>query len=424
MVRSGLAIGSGVSAHSRGLAKVGACEASVQPCELPNRQNASRYVPALDGLRAASITLVILAHCGLDRILPGAFGVTLFFFISGLLITRQLLSALVSKGRIGLGGFYLRRALRLVPAGLLYVALSGTIFSVAGGYISFAGWASASGYGANFYDLWAGYRSNLAGVRHPFNILWSLAIEEHFYLVWPLALAMLWRWRIALPASLVLCTAVLAWRFFLFGHCAGDPLPGVCGLAQENPLWHYKRLYLGTDTRCDSILWGAVLACAERAAPAFMASAARSRGLAALALLLLAASFASSSPLWRDVLRTSLQGAALVVLVPACLNAGSLVQSLLSASPAIVVGRLSYSLYLWHWGAFAVADACWPGSPFRLALIGLPLGALLAAFSYWGVERPMLRLRRKAGSHAPTDMLTARKPTDAASEIVHGVSRA
>ena len=406
--------------RAAGQAKVGPQAASVQACELPGL----RYVPALDGLRAVSITLVILAHCGLDRVLPGAFGVTLFFFISGLLITRQLLSALAARGKIGLGGFYLRRALRLMPAGLLYVAVAGAVFSLTGGHISPADWAAALGYGANAYDLWAGYRSDLAGVRHPFNILWSLAIEEHFYLLWPLALTLFWRCRIALPAALVLCLAVLAWRFFLFRHCVGDPLPGVCGIVQDNPLWHYKRLYLGTDTRCDSILWGAVLACAERALPATSARAAGSKPLCAAALLALAAGFAASSPLWRDVLRTSLQGAVLVVLVPACLAAGTRVQRMLSVPPAIVVGRLSYSLYLWHWGAFAFADYLWPHGALRLAFIGLPLAALLASASYWGVERPMLRLRRRAGSHAPTDMVTAFPLQKTGPEMPHGASRA
>ena len=139
------------------------------------------YLPVLDGLRAVSILLVLLSHLGLDHVLPGAFGVTLFFFISGYLITRQLCGGLARTGRIGFGRFALRRVLRLMPAGLAYILVAGLAYCAAGGLITPAGWLAAIFYGANYYDLWAGYHSTLPGVRHPFNILWSLAIEEHFY---------------------------------------------------------------------------------------------------------------------------------------------------------------------------------------------------------------------------------------------------
>ena len=179
------------------------------------------YLPALDGLRAVSILLVVLSHLGLDRVVPGAFGVTLFFFISGFLITRQLAGGLARDGRVDFGGFYWRRVLRLMPAGLVYIAVAGLLFTAAGGVISRGGWLAALGYGANYYDLWAGYRSSGAGVRHPFNILWSLAIEEHFYAVWPVCLALMWgrgRGRV-FWALAVLCGAVLVWRVVLWQVC-------------------------------------------------------------------------------------------------------------------------------------------------------------------------------------------------------------
>ena len=73
-----------------------------------------------------------------------------------------------------------------------------------------------------------GYRSTLPGVRHPFNILWSLAIEEHYYAVWPVVLGAVWRWRWALAALVLLCLAVLLWRAWLFQHC-GAAASAVCG---------------------------------------------------------------------------------------------------------------------------------------------------------------------------------------------------
>ena len=367
------------------------------------------YIPALDGLRAVAILLVVASHAGLDRVVPGAFGVTLFFFISGYLITRQLLGNLSVSGRIGLGGFYLRRVLRLLPAGLVYTVAAGTVFSLAGGIIRPLGWTAALLYGASVYDLWIGYRSTLAGVRHPFNILWSLAIEEHFYAVWPVALAAIWRLRSALIVVAVLCAAVLAWRLWLFDRCGNDVWSVLCGRVQP-PQWRYNRLYLGTDTRFDSIAWGALLALAEHRKQAWAGTAARSRLLQAAAFALLIAGFLMPGGFARQVLRTTLQGVALLLLFPAMLGQDHALRRLLSAAPAVLIGRLSYSLYLWHWGAFALADAV--ATPYSAAwlAIGLPLSALLATASYWLVEQPMLRWRRRAGSHTPLGLIPQAAP--------------
>jgi peptidoglycan/LPS O-acetylase OafA/YrhL len=353
------------------------------------------YLPELDGLRAVSILLVVVSHLGLDHLVPGAFGVTLFFFLSGFLITRQLLHTLRTAGRLDFAGFYARRALRLMPACVVFILLAGGAFCLAGGRVGLAGWLAALFYGANYYDLVTGYRSTLAGVRHPFNILWSLAIEEHFYAVWPLLLAAAWRWRRVALAVLGVCTAVLVWRAFLFHACYG---PGViawrhaCLPQNPSPLWRYNRLYMATDTRFDSIAWGALLALGDK----------RLGGKAAwLGAALLAASFLLPGPFARWVLRPSLQGAALYCLVPSLLHGAGVTRQLLAAPVAVFIGRLSYSLYLWHWAALAVADRLAGGNTLRWLGIAVPLAAGLAMASYFGIERPMLTLRRRFGSHAP-----------------------
>lgn len=356
------------------------------------------YLPVLDGLRAVSILLVLLAHLGLEHALPGAFGVTLFFFLSGYLITRQLLGGLRLHGKVDFAGFYLRRALRLMPAGLVYILLAGCGFAAAGGRISPAGWFAALFYGANYADLGGLYRSTLGGVRHPFNILWSLAVEEHFYLIWPALLVLLMRTRRAGVAVLALCAAVLAWRFALLDLCfaGGVPLadaPLVCGPANPNPLWTFNRLYLATDARFDSIAWGALLALWE-GVPALRASAVR----AACGAALLGASFLLTAPLLRFGLRPSLQGGALLWVLPWLLRARPAV---LCSAPALLLGRLSYSLYLWHWGALAAADYLAPAHGAAWLALALAGSAALTAASFWGIERPMLRLRRRFGSHAP-----------------------
>ena len=370
--------------------------------ETPASGKGEGYIPALDGLRALSIGLVVASHAGLDHVLPGAFGVTLFFFISGYLITRQLLQSLEADGRIKLGNFYLRRALRLLPAVLVYIVAAGALFSLAGGHIPLAGWAAAQFYGANYYDIWEGYRTTLGGVRHPFNILWSLAVEEHFYIVWPFLLALLWRGRATVWALAALCLAVLAWRAWLFTACYHGGAPWVCGPMPPNPLWRFNRLYLATDTRLDSIAFGASLAAVEATG---WAPGRRSWAVWLTAALLLTG-FALPGPFARQVVRTSLQGIALFVLVPAALVPGKLAARLLSATPLLAVGRLSYSLYLWHWGAFAAADSLAPSHGLAWQAIALPLAAVLAVASYHGIERPMLALRRRAGSHAPITPLS------------------
>ena len=377
------------------------------------------YIPALDGLRAVAILLVVASHAGLDRMVPGAFGVTLFFFISGYLITRQLLGSLAAQGRIGLGGFYLRRVLRLAPAGLTYTLLAGLAYRWAGGSLSPLAWLAAVFYGANIFDLWVGYRSTLAGVRHPFNILWSLAIEEHFYAVWPFVLATVWRWRAATAALLALCLAVLLWRLWLFGHC-GNAWSSLCGRPQLNPLWRYNRLYLGTDTRLDSLAWGALLALAEQRRQAWVGMAARSSPVQAAAWAVLAGGFLLPGALARHVLRTTLQGGAMLVLLPAILHRDHALRRALSTPPALLIGRLSYSLYLWHWGAFGLADRLAGNDRLLWLAIGLPASVLAAGASYVLVERPMLRLRRRAGSHVPRAIV----PQPAARTVVHERSNA
>ena len=369
------------------------------------------YLPVLDGLRAGAILLVVASHAGVT-FLPGAFGVTLFFFISGYLITRQLLQALIAHGRVGLGGFYLRRALRLLPAGLAYTLVSGLAFAAAGGVITPLGWVGALFYGANIFDLWVGYRSSLPGVRHPFNILWSLAIEEHFYALWPLVLGGVWRRRQMALCVLLVCLAVLGWRWILFDSCGGFAWPTLCGRFHLEPAWRYNRLYLGTDARIDSIAWGALLAMAEHRRSAWVARAARSGIVAPAGMAVLAVSFLVPGEFARHVLRTTLQGVSLLIMFPALLGGVTIIGRLLSARPALLVGRLSYSLYLWHWGAFALADRLAGAHRSAWLAIGLPCAVLLAAFSYICIERPMLRLRRRAGSHVPLS-ITAQEPQEA-----------
>jgi peptidoglycan/LPS O-acetylase OafA/YrhL len=177
--------------------------------------------------------------------------------------------------------------------------------------------------------------------------------------------------------------------------------PAVCG-PRADAMGRFNRLYLATDTRIDSIAYGALLA----------ALGARKGGRDAVGgACLLVVALLLPGDYARQVIRPSLQGIALLGLFPALTAPGGRAARLLSLTPAVAIGRLSYSLYLWHWGAFGVADflATKTGVP-RYGLVwqlaALPLAGGLALLSYQYIERPMLALRRRAGSHAPVTPLT------------------
>ena len=258
-------------------------------------------------------------------------------------------------------------------------------------------------------------RLRAPGVPHPFSVLWSLAVEEHFYLVFPLLVLFLARRQAAfLLAMLGLIAAVTLWRVHMAGACAGG-----CTIL---------RIEHGTDTRIDSILYGAVLAtllASKFRAPTLRLVTAWYAAPAGLGLVL--ASLLIRDPWFRQTLRFNLQGAGLFLLIGAILYAPRLgaIRSLLERPLALRIGRLSYSLYLWHWVVLCSATAllpAWAAAPLIdsapsaswFALVFGPLLAAafaLAAASYYGVERPMLRLRRAFGSHAVADQpLSADRP--------------
>jgi len=347
------------------------------------------YLPVLDGLRAVSILLVVFSHADLGNIVPGGLGVTVFFVISGFLITRQMIAEIVSTGGLSFSAFYLRRVFRLAPALLLYLAIFTCLFLALGAHMT--GWQVASGifYVANYYHIFIGYPP-----LNPNPILWSLSIEEHFYLLAPLVI-FLFRRRLPklLPFMVLALIAVLPWRLHIFQTCSADPAAGICGVPGGLRIFH------GTDTMFDTIVYGCAMALILHLYGKQAARLMRSSAPAWLAAGLLLASLLIRSPLFRETLRYSIQAGAIAVLMTALLyGRWPWVSRLLCLPAALLIGRLSYSLYLFHFGVATLMAHLLPGRPLSNPLslvLFLVASFALAGFSYFVVERPMVAVRKR-----------------------------
>lgn len=348
----------------------------------------SGYLPSLDGLRAFSILLVLFGHAEITRVNPGGFGVTVFFFLSGFLITSLLLREHQRYGSISLSQFYLRRVVRLMPP--LLLTLAGAAFlswlGLAEGQMDFATLSSEVLFYFNYY----------AQVAEPhmvegLGLLWSLSVEEHFYLIWPALFMALMAGVIRLRHVVLLLAIILAWRVYRV-TVWGDPE------------W---KIYFSTDTRLDSLLYGCVLALAQARWPALSRVCRDPRamyavlGVAAVALL---ATLVLRDETFRSTLRYSIQGIALMpVFHFAVTRPEAVVFRPLNWRPVRQIGLWSYTIYLGH-HVIMYALAYNGVAPFgSLALLGLTtaLACLWAALVYELAERPLLPLRRRLSQRAP-----------------------
>ena len=325
-----------------------------------------KHLPALDGLRAVAILIVATSHI-VTSVVPGGFGVTLFFFISGFIITRMMFAQDFGWGSIK--GFYVRRFFRLAPALFAFIAISGVTMRLLGHVIPLQDYLATLFYYANYHSY-----AISADFLSPFVVTWSLAIEEHFYFGFPLLFLLSGRRLVACLATIIV--AVALWR---------------CALVF---VWHAPtaRTYCGTDARIDSIAWGCLLSCLIQARSKVL-DVIGSRAGVACGLALLLASFAVRNDAFRETIRYSLQGAGLFPLFCALFWTGTAdrrVQAVLESRPARFIGNISYSLYLYHFLALCVMMVVAPGSV-AVRLLALPLGLALATASYYGVENPLRR---------------------------------
>jgi peptidoglycan/LPS O-acetylase OafA/YrhL len=360
---------------------------------LPERPAAPRptapreafYIPSLDGLRAAAVLLVFAAHTGMPIPIPGNFGVTIFFFLSGYLITTLLRMELERTGRVSLPGFYLRRTLRILPPFLVVLggASAVTMAGALEGGVEPGAFLAQLLNLSNYYIVSHGWWDGRAPGTWVF---WSLSVEEHFYLLFPVVFVFLWsrlpRPRQRFLALGALCAVVLLWRCLLV-------------FALDAPK---DRTYVATDTRIDSILFGCMLAVFGN--PMLDSTRIGERWwkwvLLPLGFAGLVVSFAVKSPQFLETVRYSLQGVALFpVFVVAVRYPTWSVFRLLNVRWVKFVGVLSYALYLLHPTViFGVQK--WLKWPLGLqAAAELALSLALALAIYYAVEQPSAHLKKE-----------------------------
>lgn len=346
------------------------------------------YRPGLDGVRALAVALVIVFHLGLTGFKGGLLGVGIFFTLSGYLITGLLISGWQRRGGWGLGTFWLRRARRLLPAVIVVLATSMVVVAITDP-ADLARRAvealAALVYVANWHTIATGgsYFVQVHG-SGPFEHLWSLSVEEQFYLIWPLLLVLLvalTRARLKLIAAI---TAVLAAvSFVALGLLAH---PGV-----DN-----TRAYEGTDTRAGGLLIGAFLAIAlmnagglarhERRYRAVL-EAAGLGGLVGIGWLVTQTDQATIATYRWGLLLLSVCAAAVLAAVA---HPNTLLGKAFGIAPLRWVGERSYGLYLWHLPVivFTPQDVL-ATQPVVRGLIQVLVMVGLAAASWHFIEDPI-----------------------------------
>ena len=351
-----------------------------------NDQSHMGYEPSLDGIRAFSVIAVMLYHADIAWLPGGFLGVEVFFVVSGFLITSLLIEEHESTRRIDLKQFWIRRARRLLPA--LFVMLSATAVCVA-----FFAKDSAPdfrrdvlpslGYFSNWWQIYAVdtpyfAASSLPVLRH----LWSLAVEEQWYLIWPLLFTVVFGAKWMRPrisgALLITCSAAIMFAMAL-------------RFVQDNET-RTNFLYLSTITRSSGLLLGAAVAFTWRpwrknSLPSWWRSSISDAfAITSIAVIgvLMATVHVADQRLYQGGLAATTVASAVIVAVVMRPN-GLLVKKFFSQDLFVEIGRRSYGLYLWHWPIFVVAHA--RDSSNRLA-VALALTIIINEFVYQFVEIP------------------------------------
>lgn len=334
-----------------------------------------KHVAQLDGLRAIAVTAVVLFHASSNSPIAGGFlGVDMFFVLSGFLITRILAREYAATGTIALGQFYLRRLMRLMPALVLllafYLVFAPTIWPQYGSGPHLRDAAITATYLSDY--AYAGW-SLPTYLRHT----WSLSVEEHFYLIWPIVLPAVLGLRNPVRCMAVLFVAASAWRMAEFADLG------------------WQQAYYRFDTRLSGLVAGGWLALAmgqnsawqfgRHLSPSVMTKAA----VALIASMFVLQQWRLSSAMYLTTPMVELATAILINAVVASTTQPHALAPRLSAwlgsAPLVWIGKLSYGIYLWH---FPISLLTRDQLPFWLsAAFCMAGGTAIAWISYQTVER-------------------------------------
>jgi peptidoglycan/LPS O-acetylase OafA/YrhL len=340
------------------------------------------YIPSLDGIRALAFCLVFVAHAWDTHL--GMFGVTVFFFLSGFLITTLVRREFELSGSVSLRNFYIRRTLRIFPPLYLTIGfiLTLVITHVLNERVDCGSFFASSTFITNYWIIFKGLRNSGLGS------LWSLAVEEHFYLLFPFLFILMNRLTLSYKSQARLlgglCLIFLAWRLvlvFLF------------------PDTSVAYLLYASDARMDSILFGCILALAAN--PALDRGVYPSKLWAALGVLLLLVSFCIRNNAYRITLHYTLQGLALMPIFIFAICCSKSWCRWLNGRIIRFIGSLSYTTYLVHTSLLRLSFA-----HVRSHSIAVVLAfALTLSYAYVInrlVERPLAQIRRRLEFRSPT----------------------
>jgi len=318
-----------------------------------NVRQPQQVIPSLNGFRAISVLLVMMAHSRISSLIPGGLGVTIFFFLSGYLITTLMLAESQRLGNIAILSFYARRIFRLAPPLLitLVIAYGLTYSGLLPGQITLEGLTGQILYFANYYTVFFDPSNN--NIPAGTGILWSLAVEEHFYIFFPLLMTLFLRNASRLRTIgivfIITCVVILTWRIYLV----------------QSPAFFNDRAYKASDTRIDSIIYGCLMSMFINP----LQSPRPSKNMSLLQWTLFSAgicflllSLIYRNPVFRETFRYSLQGIALFpIFYFAILFHDNAIFRYLNTVWAIRIGTYSYAIYLIH---YIILSAIFKNAPF------------------------------------------------------------
>ena len=442
----------------RSPANKGARTDSAAKEQAPTRPK-SRYIPALDGLRTLAVVAVVLYHLNLTWAQGGLLGVTIFFVLSGYLITRLLLNEIAKTGRIDLKSFWIRRIRRLFPAVVTVVVVTCALCTVFN-HVMLTKMRPDILPSLLFFNNWWQIMQdvsyfNALGDPSPLTHFWSLAIEEQFYLIWPPLLLAMVSMHVSKPNT----------RRVVLGLAAVSAL---AMMVLYNPATDPSRVYYGTDTRVFSLLLGAWMAFIpdRDLAPARLV---RHLGLDRLAGAAKhgksksdTAEAATTKPselarFWSSPASIDLMGvvglvglAAMVALtngytafqyrggtllcsiltlmvIAACVQPQGMVARALAAEPLVWIGKRSYSIYLWHYPLLLLMNpvANINDTPWWHYILQVLLVVAVAECSYRFIETPFRKgafgrtvSELRDGTTTPAGWMCAHVPTCAVCAVV------